>query len=185
MGRKKNDADEARENSKPVPDIEATLVMMSYAKKRGTETQPGYSLKFTAPLVATEVSQDDEAEIKKPAHGMLTICSRNLFDGPRTVTLTGKLKRRFVAAKGDNPAFQVWALRLGNRPTKEARELLVELSEADGDDVLAAVEAEFFIKAEEPKPVQVSDGPELFTEADEEIARIKGQADPLGQDNAA
>lgn len=163
------------------PDIEQNLVLVAFAKKEGTENQPGYSLKFKAPLVATEVGRDDEAEIKKPQHGILKITSRNLFDGPRTVTMTGKLKRRFVAAKGDSPAYQTWAFRLANAPDKENLDVLVELAMANADVDAAAVTAEFFVKEPE-KPKAEPEGPELFSEEEDEIARIKGQADPLGDD---
>lgn len=163
------------------PDIEQNLVLVAFAKKEGTESQPGYSLKFKTPLVATEVGRDDEAEIKKPQHGILKITSRNLFDGPRTVTMTGKLKRRFVAAKGDSPAYQTWAFRLANAPDKENLDVLVELAMANGDVDAAAVTAEFFVKEPE-KPKAEPEGPELFSEEEDEIARIKGEADPLGDD---
>jgi len=168
------------------PDIEQNLVLVGFSKKEGTENQPGYSLKFKAPLVATEVGRDDEAEIKKPQHGILKITSRNLFDGPRTVTMTGKLKRRFVAAKGDSPAYQTWGFRLANAPDRPALEVLTELYQADGDQDAAAVTAEFFVKEPE-KPKVEPEGPELFGEdgeesPEQEIARIKGEGDPLGQD---
>lgn len=168
------------------PDLENNLVLVAFAKKEGTENQPGYSLKFKAPLVATEVGRDDEAEIKKPQHGILKITSSNLFDGPRTVTMTGKLKRRFVAAKGDSPAFQTWAFRMANAPDKPAIDVLVELAMANGDVDAAAVTAEFFVKEPE-KPKADPEGPELFGDEGEEspeaeIERIKGEADPLGEE---
>jgi hypothetical protein len=161
-------------------DIEANLVLVSYSKRKSTKKSPGYKLNFKAPLAATEVGRDDEAEIKKALYGVLKITSRNLFEGPRTVSLTGLLERKFVAALGDNQAYQVWGFTLSARPnTKNGDavnelELLHELSEADGDDINAAVEAQFFVHqraADDPKPEPK--GPELFSEEEAEIERIK------------
>lgn len=152
--------------------LEENLVLTALTKQKGSEAQPGYKLRLHGNLPATAIGRENEAEPKLPQHGMLTLTSRNLFDGVRKVTLTGKLKRRFVAARKESPAFQVWDFRLANVPTRANALVLLELAMANGDDIQAAVEVSFTEQEEQQAP-KVSEGPELFGDEADEIERIK------------
>lgn len=163
------------------PAITETLVLVTYTKQKGTEDQPGYKIKLLGPLPS--IGRDNESEAKKPKHGLLKLTNRTMFEGTRSVTMTGKLKRRFVAGHKDNPGFQVWDFRLANVPTLENANILHELARANGDEVQAEVEAAF-TETEEDKRVQVSEGPELFGDEEAEIERIKNM-DAQGFDGGA
>ena len=163
------------------PDIEENLVLVAFAKQKGSDVQPGYKIRLQGSLPATAIGRDDETESKLPQHGILKLTTRNLFDGMRSITMTGKLKRRFIAAKKESTALQIWDFRLANVPTLEHATMLLELARANGDDIQAAVEVEFTEKDEEQTP-QVSDGPELFSDEDAEIERIKN-GDVLDDDD--
>lgn len=156
------------------PSMAETLVLVSYSKQKGTEAQPGYKIKLQGPLPS--IGRDNESEAKKPKHGILKLTSKNLFDGTRSVTLTGKLKRRFVAGHKESPGHQSWDFRLANVPTVENANILHELARANGDEVQAEVHVEF-IEQDEQKAPQVSEGPELFEDEENEIERIKNGGD--------
>lgn len=163
------------------PAITETLVLVTYTKQKGTEDQPGYKIKLLGPLPS--IGRDNESEAKKPKYGLLKLTNRTMFEGTRSVTMTGKLKRRFVAGHKDNPGFQVWDFRLANVPTLENANILHELARANGDEVQAEVEAAF-TETEEDKRVQVSEGPELFGDEEAEIERIRNM-DAQGFDGGA
>lgn len=167
--------------------INENLTLVGFSKQKGTDVQPGWKVKLTGNLPAGAVTPGNEKDPLLPKHGILKITSRNLFERIRSVTMTGKLKITRNAAQKESPAWQSWEFRSASSLTFENAQVLLELAMQNGDEDSAAVEVDFTEKAEEPAAPKVSDGPELFSEdgeesPEQEIARIKGEADPLGQD---
>jgi hypothetical protein len=169
--------------------ITENLILVGFSKQKGTDAQPGWKLKLNGLLPAGAVTPGNEKD-PLPKHGILKVSSRNLFDGLRSVTMTGKLKITRNAAQKDTPAYQTWEFRSASALQLVNATMLLELAMQNGDEDGAAVEVEFSEKSEEPTAPKVSDGPELFSDEDgeespeEEIARIKGEADPLGEDKS-
>lgn len=153
--------------------ITANLVLVSYAKQKGTDVQPGYKIRLIGPLPS--IGRDNESEAKKPKHGLLKITNRTMFDGVRSVTMTGKLNRKFKGPGKNTQGYQTWDFRLANVPTLEHANILHELARANGDDVQAEVEVVFTEQDEEKsKAPKVDEGKSLdFGDEEDEIERIK------------
>lgn len=166
--------------------LSENLVLVGFSKQKGTDAQPGWKVKLTSGLPAGAVTPGNQQDPLLPKHGILKISSRNLFDGLRSVTMTGKLRITKVAAQKETPAYQTWEFRSASSLQLKDATMLLELAMQNGDEDGAAVEVEFVEKAEEPEAPKVSDGPELFDgeeSPEDEIARIKAEADPLGEDS--
>lgn len=162
---------EEAKTPKGAPELEANLTLTEFKKAKGSEQRSGYVLKFVTPIDNAEVNSEDEKEIKRPLHGLLTIRRRTLFadaDGQNAgtvvYTFAGKLKRSCIGARKESPAYSVWVFNLANRPVAAARQLLMDMADADGDDVEAVCEAEFRVRADVE---DVPEGPELFGEDDD------------------
>lgn len=168
---KKKTLQERIDEADETPGLEENLVLVAFAKQKGTDAQPGYKIRLQSTLPAGAVTPGNEKDPLLPKHGVLSLTSRNMFEGVRKIVMTGKLKITRTAAKKESPAFQTWEFRLANVPTFEHACMLLELACANGEESQAMVEA-VFIEKEEPRGVQVSDGPELFGD-EEEIERIK------------
>ncbi len=166
-------------------DLTATLHLISLAKSKSTDQRSGWVLVFTTPIDNAALKAENESEPKKVQHGLLKLVRRSMFPDPNapqtpelvkesieakdngnvTMVFSGRLRRRDISARKESPAYSRWTFTLSNRPGKDALRTLLDMADANGDDVESECEAEFTVKAEgkddEPR------GPELFDDADE------------------
>lgn len=166
-------------------ELVASLTLIEFKKSKGTEVRSGYVLTFTTPIDNAAVPGDDEREVKKTLHGILTLERASMFAdkkaaGRHKMTMTGKLRRTNVAAQKEAPAYAKWTFTLANRPQETDLHVLLDMAAADGDDSESTSLATFKIQ----KVTEDDDapGPRLFSEtpnelSDEDAAFLKGEAD--------
>lgn len=174
--------------SKDQTELHADLTLIEFKKSKGTDQRSGFVLTFTTPVPNSTVPKDDEREIKKTLHGILTLQRNSMFadadkeaDGKHKMTFSGKLKRTNIASKKESPAYSKWAFTLANRPQDKDLHVLLDMACADGDDVEAVAAGHFKIQKitddEEPEGRQLfsDDEPEGLSEEDAAILAGEGE----------